>query len=177
MSSDKDFIQVLDQESVLYRPTQNQILNVNRVVENYGIHPNNFALARAIAGDKNDNLPGVRGVGLTTIKNRFPFLGEDRCYNINHIISHCKKNAEEVKAYKRILESKPLIQQNYKLMQLSAPNISVSSKQKTVKTIENCEFSFNKTEVLKMMSVDGFGDTSWTTMFQIFKRIVVDNKS
>ena len=177
VSSDKDFIQVLDQETVLYRPTQKQVLNVNRVVENYGIHPNNFALARAMAGDKNDNLPGVRGIGLTTIKNRFPFLGEEQCYNIKHILNHCKKNVDEVKAYKRILESKPLIRQNYKLMQLSAPNISAASKRKTVKIIENCEFSFNKTEVLKMMSIDGFGDTSWTTMFQIFKRIVVDNKS
>lgn len=177
VSSDKDFIQVLDQETVLYRPTQKQVLNVNRVVDIYGIHPNNFALARAMAGDKNDNLPGVRGIGLTTIKNRFPFLGEDKCYNITHILNHCKKNADEVKAYKRILESKSLIHQNYKLMQLSAPNISATSKRKTVKTIENCEFSLNKTEVLKMMSIDGFGDTSWTTMFQIFKRIVVDNKS
>ena len=54
VSSDKDFIQVLDKETVLYRPTQEEVLNVNRVVDEYGIHPNNFALARAIAGDKND---------------------------------------------------------------------------------------------------------------------------
>ena len=177
VSSDKDFIQVLDSETLLYRPTQKEILNTGRVIDKYGIHPNNFALARAIAGDKNDNLDGVRGVGLTTIKNRFPFLGEEHCYNIKDILSHCKKNVDKFKAYERIAESKDLIRQNYKLMQLSAPNISATSKRKTVKTIENCEFSFNKTEVLKMMNADGFGDTSWTTMFQIFKRIVVDNKN
>ena len=39
-------------------------------MDEHGIHPNNFALARAIAGDKSDNLPGIPRAGLKTIKNR-----------------------------------------------------------------------------------------------------------
>ena len=177
VSSDKDFFQVLDGDTVLYRPTQGQALNVHRILNEYGIHPNNFALARAMVGDKSDNLPGVRGVGLTTIKKRFPFLAEEKPYKIKDIIDHCKKNTDNAKAFQRILENKATVRENYRLMQLGVPNISASSKRKIVKTIQNMDLSVNKTEIIKMMSVDGFGESSWTTMFQIFKRIVVDSKS
>ena len=40
----------------------------------YGIHPNNFALARAIVQDASDNIKGVPRVGLGTIKKRFPLM-------------------------------------------------------------------------------------------------------
>ena len=78
VSSDKDFIQLCDDTTVLYRPIQKQVLNSTRIVEDYGIHPVNFAMARAIAGDKSDNLPGVGGVGLPTIAKRLPFLKENK---------------------------------------------------------------------------------------------------
>ena len=64
VSSDKDFFQLCDDETVVLRPIQKEVLNKNSILEKYKLHPSNFALARAIAGDKSDNLPGVQGVGL-----------------------------------------------------------------------------------------------------------------
>ena len=71
ISSDKDFIQLCDDETVLYRPIQKVFLNSKRVLEDYDIHPVNFALARALSGDKSDNLPGVPGVGMKAGAKRF----------------------------------------------------------------------------------------------------------
>ena len=45
VSSDKDFFQLLDSETLAYRPTQHEVLNKNMIVEKFGIHPTNFALA------------------------------------------------------------------------------------------------------------------------------------
>ncbi len=59
VSSDKDFLQLCDEETVLYRPIQDTIVTQECVISDYGIHPNNFALARAIAGDTSDNIKGV----------------------------------------------------------------------------------------------------------------------
>ena len=59
VSSDKDFFQLCDNETVILRPIQKQIMNTNTIVEKFNIHPNNFALARAIVGDVSDNLPGI----------------------------------------------------------------------------------------------------------------------
>lgn len=77
VSSDKDFIQLLGSEDVvLYRPIQKQALNKLRVVEEYGIHPTNFAMARAMVGDKSDSLKGIRGIGMPTVAKRLNFLKE-----------------------------------------------------------------------------------------------------
>mgnify|MGYP003109587714 FL=1 len=174
VSSDKDFIQILDEETVLFRPTQEQVLNVKRVVDEYGIHPNNFALARAIAGDKNDNLPGAKGVGLATIKKRFPFLEDEEEYLASDIFEHCRENIDGVKAYTSILNEEALVRQNYKMMQLGSPSISVTTKMKIRAIIASDNLFFNKTEVIKMMSQDGFGETSWTDLFQRFNKILID---
>ena len=78
LSSDKDFIQLCDDSTILYRPIQKEILNKKRILDQFEIHPTNFALARAIAGDKSDNLPGIGGAGLATVSQAisFPFRGE-----------------------------------------------------------------------------------------------------
>ena len=41
--------------------------NNENIVEDFDIHPRNFALARAMAGDPSDNLKGVPRAGLKSI--------------------------------------------------------------------------------------------------------------
>ena len=65
ISNDQDFLQLCDDKTILLRPgKKEQVLNKKKVLEEYGIHPRNFAWARAVVGDKSDNLEGVRGLGL-----------------------------------------------------------------------------------------------------------------
>ena len=63
-------------------------MNKKRIIEDFNIHPNNMALARAIAGDTSDNLPGVQGIGLPTIKKRLPFLCEEKSYTIDEVVQY-----------------------------------------------------------------------------------------
>jgi len=174
VSSDKDFIQLCDGETVLFRPVQKEVLNKNNIIEKFGIHPNNFALARALVGDKSDNLEGVRGVGLPTVKKRFPFLSEEKSYTIQELIEFCDNVDSKLKTYKSILENEDLVALNYKLMQLYSPILSVQSKSKVDFTIDNFEFEFNKTEMIKMMHEDGFGSYNWDELFAKMKKISID---
>ena len=176
ISSDKDFIQLLDDETILYRPTQKQVLNKMRVVEEYGIHPNNFALARAMAGDKNDNLPGVGGVGLPTVRKRFPFLAEERSYKITELLKYCKSIDSKIKAYHNVIGEQRLLKENYKLMQLYFPNMSVQTKTRIRKVIGKPDMTYSKTEIVKMMVIDGFGEFNWSGLGQYFNRIMLDNR-
>ena len=178
VSSDKDFIQRCDNSTVLYRPIQKKVLNKNSVIDEYKISPNWFALARAITGDKSDNLAGVGGVGLKTIARRFPFFNEPHkasCFY--QLYEHCRQNLDGPKVYKNVLENKDLIESNYKLMQLYAPTISPQNKAKIRSAVFDLEPEFNKTGVLAMMIQDGFGQTDWSDLFATFRKIVVDNKS
>jgi len=180
VSNDKDFMQLCDEETVLWRPTVNEMLNTKRIVETTGVHPRNMALARAMAGDASDNLPGIKGAGLKTIQKRLPFLGEDKDYNIPDVLSYCIDNTKgsRVQFYNNVIENKKLVEHNYKMMQLYAPQMSVQAKQFTQEAVENFECDFNRTELIRMMREDGFGELNWEDLKSQLNKInyeCVDN--
>jgi len=172
VSMDKDFIQLCDGETMIYQPIQNNFLNKKRVIERFGIHPNNFALARAIDGDKSDNLEGIKGAGLKTISKKFEFLAEEKSYTLDDLFSYCKKVDSNLKIYKSILLGKKKVELNYKLMQLYVPIISPKSSTHIKDTVENFVPSFNRTEVVKMMAIDGINEYRWDALFQKFRSLV-----
>ena len=74
VSNDQDFYSCVMINYPAAPGKNEQVLNKNKVLEEYGIHPRNFAWARAIVGDKSDNLDGVKGLGLKTVsKDSLPF--------------------------------------------------------------------------------------------------------
>ena len=177
VSSDKDFLQLCDHETVLYRPIQKVVMNRNKVIEEYGIHPTNMALARAIVGDKSDNLDGIPGIGLKTVAKRFPFMAESKSYTIDDLIDLCKNHEDsKLKVYTSIVEGREVIEQNYGLMQLYVPSLSPQGKQKIKYSVEKLEKHFNQTEINVMMLQDGMGVWDWTTLFTTMKRIVANSK-
>jgi len=171
ISSDKDFFQLCDDETVLYRPIQKKFMNKPRLLEEFGIHPTNFALARAIAGDTSDNLKGVKGVGLGTISKRLPFFAEEKSATISDLINFCENDNTGLRAFSSICESQEIIEDNYKIMQLYSPSMSIDDKRRVKYTIDNFEPEFNKTEVIKRMAEDGFGNWDTSDLFATFKRI------
>ena len=176
ISSDKDFYQLCDDKTVIYRPTQKEVLNKYSVVERYGIHPNNFALARAIAGDASDNLKGIKGAGLKTISKRFSFMIEENDYLIEDIVEHCEAVEKPLLVHKRILENINLVKKNYKLMQLYSPSLSPTMKSKINYILENTEMEFNLTEMRKMMMIDGFGEWDNSDLAIAMRKIIAQSK-
>lgn len=179
VSSDKDFFQLCSKGVVVLRPVQQEIMNVPRIVEKFGIHPNNFALARSITGDKSDNLDGVYGIGLKTIAKRLPFLAMEQSWTIDELFEFCNHNQKDgkVKIHSDILNNKDKIILNYKIMQLYVPNISAQNSKKIKDTLHNFIPEFNQTEVTKKFIQDGLTDYNWIEIFQIFKSIVANSKS
>lgn len=177
VSSDKDFIQLLDDKTILMRPVQDEILNKNRVLEEFNIHPNNFALARSIAGDKSDNLDGVRGVGLISLAKKFPILAEQNRYTVDDILEKCETTKSDGKIFESILADKDKVYLNYQIMQLYQPNMSLQAQSKTDYVLENFNPEFNKTDFLKSSILDGFADLNLNELFTTFNRIISDHKS
>ena len=172
VSSDKDFIQLINDKTVLYRPIQEEILNVAKVVEKYGVHPNNFALARAITGDDSDNLKGVRGVGMATVVKKLPMLTEDKSYLPNDVVEFSKD--KEGKAFISIASSFEAIRDNYRIMQLSSPQISYQVKQQIDEVIEDFKPELNQLEFRRMSMQDGFGVVDFSSLMTTFKKIVAN---
>lgn len=175
VSSDKDFFQLCDDTTVIFRPTQNEVLNKHAIVEKFGIHPTNFALARAIVGDKSDNLDGVPGVGMPTVAKRLPFLKEEKTFTIDDVVEYCKQVEKPVNAYSNIVANVDVIHENYKLMQLYVPSISVQGRRFINETLKDFKPEFNKTGIQAMMIEDGFAAYNWMEMFSIFRSFCYKN--
>jgi DNA polymerase-1 len=179
VSSDKDFIQLCNNTTILYKPKtkgQKEILNESRVVEQFSIHPNNFAIARAVDGDKSDNIEGVKGVGLKTLVKSFPELSESKSLTLDYIFDKCKENFGNSKVYQSILIDKKKVELNYGLMQLYSPNISYGSTKDIRESFENYSPTFNHTEFMAMLTKDGLTNFDWETMFQKFRSIISSTK-
>lgn len=175
VSNDKDFIQLCDTDTVLYRPVNEQVLNTKSVVQEYGIHPYNFAIARAIVGDTSDNLPGVKGAGLATIAKRFPFLAEDKEYSLEDVYLHCRENAGGVKIYKGILKEQKQIKLNHRMMQLQYRLVTPETKKQIFKDIKDSECIFSKDEFIKLCTQDGLMDINFSTLFEQMEKIKLAN--
>lgn len=174
ISSDKDFLQLCDGETVLFRPIQKQVYTHINIVEDYNIHPRNFAIARAIDGDPSDNLKGVPRAGLKSIAKNFTFLREDKDVTLQEIFDFCLQTESKAKFFANVLTHKELVIGNYKLMQLYSPALSLQCKSKVHYALDNFEFDYNKTEMILMMNQDGFGVFNWEDLHAIMNRICVD---
>lgn len=176
VSSDKDFLQLLDEETVLYRPIQKKAWTKKTVIEEYGISPENFVIARAIAGDKSDNLAGIRGAGLATISKRLDFLCEDKMHTLDKVYDHCTSVDSKLKFYERIVEGWGTIETNYKVMNLTPPSISVQGRQKINFALDNFEFELNATELKRTSVEHGFGSYDWSELMAMLRGLIEKNK-
>ena len=136
MSTDKDFLQLANSRIKVWSPTKKKMYDEDMVLNEYGISSHNFIWYRVLDGDKSDNVPGVRGLGLKTIQKKLPFLSENRIVNIDEVITE-------------LPESKDVIELNYKLMQLSDVDISASTKTKIIAKVNEpiqrlIKFKFEK---------------------------------
>jgi len=171
ISSDKDFFQLCDDEVQIYRPIQKKIVTKSTLLEDFKIHPNNFALARAIAGDASDNLPGVKGAGLKTIAKRFSFLGRDYEYEVSDVIRECVMQTKKLKIHQNVEKSENLIKENYKIMQLYHPNIRPINRELINNSIRDFEFYFDKIKFVQMLFEDDAGHLNFSDLLQIFRKI------
>ena len=119
MSTDKDFLQLTDDRIKIWSPTKKKMYNQDMVMDEYGINSHNYIWYRVLDGDKSDNIPGIRGLGLKTIQKKLPFLTENRIVEIDEVVDV-------------LPDSKDIIELNYKLMQLSNVDISGSTKTKII---------------------------------------------
>ena len=177
LSNDKDFYQLLNEETVIYRPTVKRYMTITNVLNEFHIHPTNFTLARAIAGDASDNLPGAPGVGLKTVVKYFPQVSSSVPATLPSIFDACKKTESKIKAYKSILDSKSKVELNYKMMQLYAPIVSPTVKRVTRNILKPTELTFNMTAMRTQMTIDGFGAYSWWILESSMKRLVRESKN
>ncbi len=131
VSNDKDFFQLLNDKVSIYRPIKKSFVTWQNILDEFGIHPVNFVLARAIEGDSSDNIKGVPSVGLKGLATKFPELKSNKWIPIPEFIALTeeKQKEKQYKAFSSILENQNIIEENYKIMQLYSPLIDFNNRE------------------------------------------------
>ena len=176
VSSDRDFFQLVSDRTSLYRPIQKTMVDKNHLLDKFGIHPYNFALARSVAGDQSDNLKGVGRVGLGTLKNRFGFLAKEKVCSVDELVQHCESVEKPLQCHRRIAENRSVVEKNYEIMQLYRPNISYMGKKTINYNVVNFEPEFNKLSITKLLFSDGQGSMNLDALYRCFRAISETNK-
>ena len=66
VGTDKDLMQLVNDDVRLYDPIKNKYLGAEDVFEKFGVPPEKVVDVQALSGDSVDNVPGVPGIGIKT---------------------------------------------------------------------------------------------------------------
>ena len=128
VSSDKDFIQLVSDNVIVYRPMEKEYYTEQTVIDKYKMSPKNFLLHKTLLGDNSDKIKGVKGLGEKGIYKKFPELME-RDMDLQDIFNICESKFKDHVVYARVLQNMDEIENNYKIMNLENPMISDKEKE------------------------------------------------
>jgi len=117
VSTDKDFYQLLDDNTTIYSPVTKVYVNSHIVKHKYNIAAENFAIYKALNGDPSDNIKGIKGLGQKRILKFFPDM-KNKKLCLNDIRNLCLEKQDTNKAYLKILNDFNNIETNLSIIQL-----------------------------------------------------------
>lgn len=170
MSSDRDYLQLASDRISIYSPTKKKFYGPKDVLKEYEVTANNFLTQKVLLGDKGDNVPGVKGLGIKTLLKHFPELGESHTINLEQVLDKCKDSATPI--LKKIYDFRSQLHINKQLMDLDEPNIPEDAQVEINDVMENPNKEYSSTEFTEMYTEDQLGQSitnlpSW--LFTNFK--------
>ena len=152
VSSDKDFLQLVDDRISVYLPTKKKMMYKDDVKELYGVPSKNLVYYRIFDGDKSDNIPGVKGIGPKTLINKLDFLQSDGL-TLDTLLERVSQ-LDDDKLKTKILDNTDTLRLNYDLMQLSEPIMGSAITSNVRAIIESPINQLNSFEFKKEFMVD-----------------------
>jgi DNA polymerase-1 len=168
-SGDNDFVQLLDKNTLIYKPKTKMLFTTKDCLEKFGIHPNNFALAKAIAGDQSDNIKGIKGIGFKTLVKYFPEFAKEEKIQAEQWL---KSIDREQKKYMRIIEGQDVVMTNLKAVRLDEVLIGFSSVNKVHKALER-PIKYSPTNIKMKLLQNGLTSFTDYNFFDYFRRIEI----
>jgi DNA polymerase-1 len=154
MSSDKDFLQLVSNKIKIWSPTKKKLYGCAELLMEYGISCKNFINYRILEGDTSDNIPGINGAGLKTIKKCFPIFTDDKQYSVDEIINYCDTHKGKYKLYDTILNNRTTLERNYRLMQLNTSEMQSFTQLRVSDLVDENVTKLNRFEFSKLITQD-----------------------
>jgi len=128
VSSDKDFLQLVDDTIEVYAPVKKKTFTKDNIFEELKVLPENYNLVKALLGDNSDNLQGVKGLGIKTVVSEFPKLLTERT-DLNYIYKVAEEKLEGKKIFAKIIHNWQKVETNFELMDLHISSLDDKEKE------------------------------------------------
>lgn len=158
ISADNDFLQLVDENVIMYRSVEKEFITPKIVKEKYGVHPHNFLLYKTLMGDNSDKVGGVKGLGAGKFQKLFPEVLGDEKLSLDNIYNICAEKFKEHVIYCRALENFDNLRKAYKIMDLSNPMLDEVEKEYILEHIKESPYELDMETFLKFYHKDGLGN-------------------
>jgi len=176
VSSDKDFIQLVNDNVIVYRPMEKEYYTEQTVIDKYKMSPKNFILHKTLLGDNSDKIKGVKGLGEKGLYKKFPELME-RDMDLQDIFSICESKFKDHVVYARVLQNMDEMENNYKIMNLENPMISNKEKEYLDKVVNSDIPPYIPEQFVAFYNQDKLGGMIRNVEFwvkDIFEKLVIN---
>ena len=156
VSSDKDFVQLVTDKIILYRPMEKEYYTPKVVKEKFGVSPENFIIYKTLLGDNSDNIPGVKGLGIKGIFKKFPEL-QEKNLTLENIFEISTRKFKDHVVYSRILQDEDKLRTSFRVMDLGTPMIDEREKEYLDQLITDNFPDFNPEMFIQFYNEDKLG--------------------
>jgi DNA polymerase-1 len=167
-SSDKDLLQLLDDNTKIYSFHKKIYVTADDVLNEFRVTVSNFALAKALCGDVSDNIPGVKGLGYKKLVKLFPMLGTEADVLVQDIINFSASHRDEAKLYERVFEAEEIIKRNWRLVYLDGGMLAPSQASKVDHALSTFKPGIDRMSFTRRLIDEGIGDFDVAEFFYAF---------
>jgi len=158
VSADKDMYQLLDDDTSIYSLHRKTFVTSTDVLSEFGIRTHNFALAKCVAGDPGDNVPGVDGIGFKTVAKKFPLLASDEVVLLSDFVAYAAARREEGAVYRKVFEAKTDLERNWQLVHLDGSVLSADQSRRVDYVVDTFKPSVDRMGLVKALMKEGVVD-------------------
>jgi len=176
VSSDKDFIQLVNDNVIVYRPMEKEYYTEQTVIDKYKMSPKNFILHKTLLGDNSDKIKGIKGLGEKGLYKKFPEL-MDRDMDLKDIFTICESKFKDHVVYARVLQNMDEMENNYKIMNLENPMLSNKEKEYLDKLVSSDVPPYIPDQFLAFYNQDKLGGMIRNVEFWVkdnFEKLVIN---
>ena len=156
VSSDKDFLQLVNQNVIVYRPMEKKYYTEDVMREKYKMPAKNFILYKTLLGDSSDKIKGIKGLGEKGIFKKFPELTEG-VLKFDDVFNICEQKYKDHVVYARVIQGVDELEKNYKIMDLSNPMIGENDKKYLDEVVKTKDLNYIPDQFIAMYNEDKLG--------------------
>jgi DNA polymerase-1 len=154
VSSDADFLQLLSDKVLVYRPQEKVLYNKDIFTTKYNIIPENYLVYKTLVGDSSDNIKGIKDVGPKTLFQKFPAV-QQNVMSLDDVLKFSEENITKHVIYARVLAEEQKLRDTHMIMDLNNPLVDDDEKKIIDDIVSKDVNTLDLNKFMQLFNLDG----------------------